>query len=543
MPDVTPDSTLDPTPYPPARPAGPSAGPAVGPRHVLFITVDQWRADCLSIAGHPVVRTPNLDALAAEGVRFGRHYAQCTPCGPSRASIHTGMYQHNHRVVNNGTPLDDRFTNLAKEARARGFDPWLFGYTDTALDPRQRSSNDPRLFTYEAVMDGWSSPTPITENDPPWVAHLASLGYSIPANFFDLYAQQNPYPPGAGRGSSFAPMVIPAEHSETTFLTDNVINHIKGRTVTAMPGEPGFFIHASYLRPHPPWVAPEGYHDRYHPKDVPAFVRHDSVDEEMAQHPFLAGALRLNAVRAPVDDDELRQLAATYYGLMSQVDDELGRLFSWLRATGLWDQTLVIVTADHGEQMGDHHLVQKLGFFEQSYHVPMIIRDPTAAAASSRGTLISESFTENVDLLPTILDWLGANQMPLQCDGRSLVPFLRGEVPVSWRTDAYWEFDFRNPMVPDQLAMLGLRMEHSRLAVLRTDTHKYVHFPAMPPLLYDLTVDPGELHNVAAHPDQRDIRLELAERLLSRRMVADDRTFSGTLLGPWGIHTADDRLR
>ena len=520
-----------------------SGGPAGTPRHVLFITVDQWRADCLSVAGHPVVRTPSLDALAAEGVRFDRHYAQCTPCGPSRASIHTGMYQHNHRVVNNGTPLDDRFTNLAKEVRARGFDPWLFGYTDTAADPRQRSPLDPRLFTYEGVMDGWSSVSPITENDPPWVAHLASLGYSIPANFFDLYAQQDPYPKGAGRGSSFAPTVIPAEHSETTFLTDSVINHIKSRVASAPPGAPGFFIHASYLRPHPPWVAPEGYHDRYRPDDVPAFVRHESIDAEMAQHPFLAGALRLDAVRAPVDDHELRQLAATYYGLMSQVDDELGRLFSWLRTTGLWDHTLVIVTSDHGEQMGDHHLLQKLGFFEQSYHVPLIVRDPTARAAPSRGNVVTDSFTENVDLLPTILDWLGADNAPLQCDGRSLVPFLRGAAPPSWRTDAYWEFDFRNPLVPNQLAMLGLRMEHSRLAVLRTDTHKYVHFPAMPPVLYDLTADPGELHNVADHPDQRDIRLELAERLLSRRMVTDDRTLTGTLLGSWGIHVADDRLR
>ena len=105
-------------------------------RNVLFITVDQFRADCLSAAGHPVVRTPNLDALAAEGVRFARHYSQASPCGPGRAALYTGTYQMNNRVVANGSPLDTRFDNIALAARRAGHEPVLFGYTDQALDPR-----------------------------------------------------------------------------------------------------------------------------------------------------------------------------------------------------------------------------------------------------------------------------------------------------------------------------------------------------------------------------------------------------------------------
>ena len=105
-------------------------------RNVLLITVDQWRGDCLGVVGHPVVRTPNLDRLADEGVLFRRHYAQAVPCGPSRASLHTGQYLMKHRSALNGTPLDARFTNLALEARAAGYDPVLFGYTDASPDPR-----------------------------------------------------------------------------------------------------------------------------------------------------------------------------------------------------------------------------------------------------------------------------------------------------------------------------------------------------------------------------------------------------------------------
>jgi arylsulfatase A-like enzyme len=110
------------------------------PQNVLFITADQWRGECLSVLGHPIVKTPHLDALAAEGTLFRRHYAQATPCGPSRASLFTGLYLQNHRSVMNGTPLDDRHANIARETRKAGYDPALFGYTDIGADPRGRET-------------------------------------------------------------------------------------------------------------------------------------------------------------------------------------------------------------------------------------------------------------------------------------------------------------------------------------------------------------------------------------------------------------------
>src|SRR6266700_1072324 len=123
--------------------------------NVLFVTADQWRGDSLSCAGHPVVRTPNLDRLAASGARFARHFAQAAPCGPSRASLYTGMYLMNHRSVLNGTPLDARHDNVALMARRLGYEPALFGYTDTSIDPRTVAAGDPRLFRYEGVLPGF----------------------------------------------------------------------------------------------------------------------------------------------------------------------------------------------------------------------------------------------------------------------------------------------------------------------------------------------------------------------------------------------------
>ena len=124
------------------------------PLNVLFITADQWRGDCLSALGHPMVQTPHLDALAAQGVLFERHFANAAPCGPSRASLHTGMYLQNHRSGTNGTPLDARHTNWAMEAAKLGYDPVLFGYTDTSRDPRGEPDDSPWLRTYEGPLPG-----------------------------------------------------------------------------------------------------------------------------------------------------------------------------------------------------------------------------------------------------------------------------------------------------------------------------------------------------------------------------------------------------
>lgn len=122
--------------------AGPRPGEAL---NLLFITADQWRGDALSALGHPVVTTPNLDALAREGVLFAAHYANTSPCSPSRASLYTGLYQHNHRVVSNGTPLADRHTNWAREIAKAGREPWLIGYTDQTPDPAGLSPDDAHL--------------------------------------------------------------------------------------------------------------------------------------------------------------------------------------------------------------------------------------------------------------------------------------------------------------------------------------------------------------------------------------------------------------
>jgi arylsulfatase A-like enzyme len=292
----------------------------------------------------------------------------------------------------------------------------LFGYTDTSIDPRTVPADDPRLLSYEGVLPGFRAVVDFPfEPLTPWIDYLRDLGYAVPDEAHKIFRADRSYPGAADYAATWAPPIYAAEHSETAFLTDELLAWLEHDAPTDEP----WFVHASYLRPHPPYRVAAPYHDRYAAADVPMPVRAESPEVEGAQHPL--AALATMVVGAPADEAEIRQIRATYYGLMAEVDHHLGRLLDWLDRSGRAEDTLVVLTADHGDQMGDHWLMEKLGYWDASYHVPMLVRDPRVPA-ESRGTRV-DAFTEHVDVMPTLLEWIGLD-VPVQCDGRSLVPFL-----------------------------------------------------------------------------------------------------------------------
>ncbi len=506
------------------------------PRNVLLIVVDQWRGDILPKLGTPVLRTPNLDRLCAQGTTFRSHFTQTVPCGPGRASLLTGLYQINHRAVQNTIPLDARFTNLGKELRKGGYDPALIGYTTTTPDPRTTGPNDPRFFVLGDIMDGFRPVGVFEPYKEAYFAWMASKGYELPAgDREDVWLPEGPVDPKGGATSR--PSRIPAELSDPAWVTERALTSLKGAV-----GRP-WFLHLGYYRPHPPFIAPSPYNTMYSPDDMPDPVRAASPEVEAMQHPLLAHYLSDvhqgkffqdgTSAAAAMSVAEVRQMRASYYGLMSEIDFHLGRVFAFLEETGQWNDTLIVFTCDHGEQLGDHHLLGKLGYFDESYRIPMIVRDPRRAADDGRGAIVG-SFTETVDCMPTVLDWLGL-PVPRQGDGRSLLPVCAGDTPADWRTEVHYEFDYRDIHYSKPETALGLTMDTAALAVIQDQNYKYVHFTALPPLFFDLRQDSGQFVNRAEDPAYAGLVRDYAQKMLSWRLAHADRTLTHFRATPDGL--------
>ena len=204
-------------------------------------------------------------------------------------------------------------------------------------------------------------------------------------------------------------------------------------------------------------------------------MRAASPEVEAQQHPLLAHYIESvkqsqffrdgQGLGSAMSEAEVRRMRTAYYGMISEVDDHLGRVIGYLKETGQYDNTLIVFTCDHGEQLGDHHLLGKLGYFDESFRIPLVIRDPSPEAVSSYGRIVDQ-FTETIDVMPTILTWVGA-EVPRACDGRSLLPFLYGETPADWRTEVHYEFDFRTSFGSARDNVLNLHVDQCGLAVIQ----------------------------------------------------------------------------
>ncbi|SMX23751.1 sulfatase-like hydrolase/transferase [Boseongicola aestuarii] len=490
--------------------------------NILFVVIDQLRADCLTGALADHVDLPNLQALRADAVTFLNHYSVCNPCGPSRASILTGQYAMNHGSVRNGTPLPHDTPTLGTEARRAGYRPMLFGYTDIARDPRQHHPNDPDIHTYEAVAAGFDELVEMRLDESfPWRAYLKSKDYDLP-DYSLFYAPQGSDP--------CDPAFYRAEDSDTAFLTDCVLRDLAVRP-------PGWFAQVTYIRPHPPFVAPEPYNRMYDPASLP---RPESVSVE---HPFLDATRQSKTAAScvqglpdlPDSEETTAKLRALYLGLASEVDHHVGRLLSFLKDTGQFDDTMIVITADHGETLGDQGCWGKSSYLNSAFHTPLIIRDPRKPNGHGRDVVQP---TESIDLTPTILSRIGV-MPPDTMDGRDLGVFLDGDVPTDWRSHSFSELDFGDPIEATNVQVsLGLGASEANLAILRDGTHSLVHFNGgLPAILFDHT-DEGEARNIADDPQSAEKMLMLSQSMLDHRMSNPGGRFAQTMVSAAGVKTA-----
>lgn len=486
-------------------------------KNILLIVFDQFRADMLHGALAEAANLSNLKALMGECTVFRQHYTVATPCGPSRISLLTGQYAMNHRSVRNGTPLRHDTPNLAKEMRAAGYEPLLFGYTDTTHDPRVLDPEDERLTTYEELMPGFTEAVRMRQesDDEIWRDHLRAKGYEVPDGMA-LYVPD---------GEDFTdPARYRAEDSDTAFLTNKLIERLEGEA-------PGWFATLAYIKPHPPFVVPAPFNEMFDPARLPP--PEATLDEQV--HPYL----RANRIARPTHamvqgfpdlegtPEEIQRMRALYFGLAAELDEHIGRLVAWLKETGRWDDTILVVTSDHGEMLGDHGVWAKDIYYDAAMHVPLMIRVPGAAPSEIGG------MTESVDVMPTLLELVG-HPTPHSVDGISLVPAI--ETGSGGKPYSFSEHDFGKPLAPSVTQReLGLHPDAANFAILRTETHRFVHFAAdLPQILFDMTGD-GEARDIAALPEGREICLDLSRKMLCHRMVNPEGTFAKTIVADGGV--------
>lgn len=507
-------------------------------KNILFIMFDQLRWDYLSCAGHPHLHTPYMDALAAEGVRFTRAYVQSPVCGASRMSFYTGRYVHSHGATWNRVPLKVGELTMGDHLRDHGMSCWLLGKTHMKADDegmtRLGIPRDTTIGTRveQCGFDVWERDDGMRPEGPDGLydedgakrynEYLREKGYRSANPWHDFAnsgreeADSEELASGWFLKNAGKAAAVSEDDSETPYLTSRAIDFMQ------QAGDAPWCLHLSYIKPHWPYIAPAPYNDMYGPEHVPPAARHPREKDEA--HPVFKAFMESRIGKAFSRDEVRDAVVPAYMGLIKQCDDQMGRLFQWMKDSGRWDDTMIVLTSDHGDYLGDHWMGEKDLFHEPSVKVPLIIRDPSASADSTRGTTC-DALVESIDLAATFVDFAGGQARPHILEGRSLMPFLCGERPESWREYVVSEYDYS---FHPQVSKLAEGPSTARLFMIADKRWKFMHAEGMRPQLFDMQEDPQEYEDLGGSPTHEPIfglmyeRLGAWARRLSQRTTRSD---------------------
>jgi len=502
------------------------------PKNVLFIMFDQLRWDYLSCYGHPHLQTPNIDRLAEKGVRFTRAYIQSPICGSSRMSTYTGRYVHSHGASWNGIPLKVGEITMGDHLRKAGMDCFLVGKTHMRADEEgmARLGLEPDSLVGARVSecgfdvferdDGMLPEGPDGSYDPDGAREyntwLRAKGYESDNPWHDfansgLDAEGNVLS-GWFLKNSREPANIAEADSETPYLT--------GRGMEFMQGHEGpWCCHLSYIKPHWPYIVPEPYASMFGPEHVKPVVRSDA--ERQHAHPMFKAFMDTKVGEAFSRQDVREAVIPAYMGLIKQADDQMGRLFAWLEETGRMDDTMIVLTSDHGDFLGDHWMGEKTFFHDTSTRVPLIIYDPSAQADATRGTTC-DALVESIDLAPTFVEVAGGAPATHILEGESLLPILRGERTETRRDYVICEYDFSATPVAH---LNDIAVRDAVMFMVADKRWKLIHFEGgHRSMLFDLVADPQELTDLGDSDIHAEIIADMYDKLFTWTRRPSQRT-------------------
>lgn len=419
--------------------------------NILFIMADQLSASATGgVYGHPLVRTPHLDSLAAQGTIFDSAYCNSPICGPSRASLCTGRHIDRIEAWDNGTELGAGEPTFLHHLRRAGY--------ETCLSGKMHFVGPDQLHGFERRLTPEIYPSSFT-----WTPDWRRGAYANPGTAVDQL-----------REAGCCDWSLQLDHDEE--VSFRALEELRDLARRQQEGRP-FFLCASYTHPHDPFTITPQWWDLYDHGDIDA-PRVPAAQVEQL-HPYDQWLQIHHMIDVyPPDPASVRNARHAYYGMVSYFDHQVGRLLSELERLGLADNTLVVVTSDHGEMLGEHGMWFKRTYFDPSTRVPLIVRGPGVARAARRPDTVSL-----VDLAPTFLDvaqLADRDEITADLDGDSLLP-LCASGEASWKEIAITDYCSEGAVQPMRMAT--------------GDGWKYVYVHDEAAQLFDLTTDPDELDN------------------------------------------------
>jgi arylsulfatase A-like enzyme len=469
--------------------------------HIVFITADQMRFDCLACHGNLGVRTPHLDALARESVIFDHAYCSTPLCVPTRTSIGTGQWPHTTRTIINSNRRNEQefewgllgaeHATFYERLAEAGYDVRHVGiqhiHSHPPLEARVPGATIISTADHEAYLERLGLP-PNYHGFPPH-AGIPPAGPILDFDNGRTVVKEN-----WASARYAAPFPYEAQHFKDFYFTRAMEEQI-GR---ADPGRPSAFVFQAWA-PHPPFFAPEPYFSLYDP----AAIR---LPENVGRwYPGMPPTVMLGTGGQrgfPLEREEWRRLWAVYFGLVTLADDCIGRVIAALKARGIWDNALVVFTMDHGESLGSHRMFEKMTMYEESAHVPLFVKPPGGLATGRRRQMVG-----HVDLAPTLCDYAGVGPLT-GAWGRSLRATVENPA-AAWREATFAEFN------GDQARAYPSR-------AIFTERHKYIFHFSGGEELYDLQDDPQETRSLAGDPGHAAVKAELRGRLGQWMRETDD---------------------
>ena len=492
--------------------------------NVLFIMTDQHRADHMSCAGNPVVRTPNLDRLAKDGIRFTNAFCANPMCMPNRSSIFTGVFPNVHGCRSNGINLPDTLETFVETMRKSGYITHNVGkmHFQFFIPPYKRKDKSHEMVAYwngidtaQEARDNFPKPYYGFEESEIVIGHgdLCTGHYldwleelrpgavewmrkRLTLKFFDKFSFETE---------------LPVEQYPTTYCQERTI-HFLERHSKGEYGDKPFFLCCSFPDPHHPVCPPGKYKDMYKPEEISlpsSFYDFNNLDSHKFLGPLIKNPVFRGAMLRASTEEEVREFIRLTYGSISLFDYAIGEILASLEKFGYAENTIVVYTSDHGDLMGDHGMMLKgPSPYNGILNVPLIIKVPGVTTAGS----VTTSLASSIDLSKTILNLTGFRESlhPPFIQGVDLTPILQDH-KSKVRDSCFIEED-------EEVGPLTVRLRH-----LITETHKITVYENLEDGgdIYDRINDPDELNNL--WDKDRDLKERLVLKILNENLKAQSR--------------------